>query len=146
VKKYLVTLTPEERHALTALAPTGKHSALSITHALILLKTDRAEGGPAREDADIALAPDCGVRTVKRIRRRFVERGPELAPGRGPQERPSREHRPDSAAEARLMSPACSHPPTGRAPWTPKLLAHKVVELEVVESVSDETVRRVSNK
>ena len=80
-KKYLVTLTPEERQALADLLAGGKRSALALTRARILLKADQAEGGPAWEDAQIAEALDCGHRTVERLRQRFVERGLDAAPG-----------------------------------------------------------------
>ncbi len=145
-KKYLVTLTPEERAWLTGLVSAGKRSALTITRARILLKADQADGGPAWEDAAIAEALDCGLRTVERVRQRFVERGLEPALGRKPQDRPSRERKFDGAAEARLVALACSAPPEGRTRWTLKLLADRLVELEVFESVSDETVRRVLKK
>lgn len=145
-KKYLVTLTPEERQHLTGLVTTGKRSALTITRARILLKADQADGGPAWDDARIADALDCGRRTVERIRQRFVERGLDLALGRKPQDRPSRERKFDGAAEARLIALACSAPPAGRARWTLKLLADKLVELEVFDTVDDETVRRVLKK
>jgi hypothetical protein len=145
-KKYLVTLTPEERDLLTRLLAGGKRSALTLTRARILLKADQAEGGPAWEDADIAEALDCGQRTVERVRQRFVERGLPAALGRKPQDRPSRERKFDGATEARLIALACSAPPEGRARWTMKLLADKLVELEIFDSVSDETVRRVLKK
>ena len=145
-KKYLVTLTPEERQWLTALLSAGKRSALTLTRARVLLKADQAAGGPAWEDAEIAQALDCGLRTVERVRQRFVDRGLEAALGRKPQDRPSRERKLDGRAEARLIALACSPPPRGRARWTLKLLADRLVELEVFESVSDETVRRVLKK
>ena len=145
-KKYLVTLTPEERERLTALVSAGRRAALTITRARILLKADQADGGPAWDDARIAEALDCGTRTVERVRQRFVERGLEQALGRKPQDRPSRERKFDGAAEARLIALACSQPPEGHARWTLKLLADRLVELEVFESVSDETVRRVLKK
>ena len=145
-KKYIVTLTTDEREHLGGLVSAGTRSALTITRARILLKADQAPGGPAWEDQDIARALDCSVRTVERVRQRFVERGLEPALGRKPQDRPSRERKFDGAAEARLIALACSQPPKGRARWTLKLLADKLAELEVFESVSDETVRRVLKK
>jgi transposase len=145
-KKYLVTLTAEERAWLSRLLSAGRRSALTLTRARILLKADQAEGGPAWEDAAIAEALDCGLRTVERVRQRFVERGLEDALGRKPQDRPSRQRKFDGAAEARLIVLACSAPPEGRARWTLKLLADRLVELEVFESVSDEAVRRVLKK
>ena len=81
-KKYLVTLTPDERTWLTDLISAGKRSALAITRARILLKADQAEGGPGWPDDRIAQALDCGLRTVERGRQRFAERGPEEALGR----------------------------------------------------------------
>jgi hypothetical protein len=145
-KKYLVTLTPAERAWLTDLISAGKRSALTITRARILLKADQAEGGPAWPDGRIAEALDCGLRTVERVRQRFVERGPEEALGRKKQDRPSRERTLDGRAEARLIALACSAPPDGRAAWTLQLLADKLVELRVADAVSDETVRRCLKK
>lgn len=145
-KKYLVTLTPEERQHLTGLVSAGKRSARTVTRARILLKADQADGGPAWEDARIAEALGCGHRTVERVRERFVERGLEAALVHRPQDQPSRPRTLDGAAEARLLAVACSQPPAGRARWTLKLLANKLVELEVVEAISDETVRRALKK
>jgi transposase len=145
-KKYLVTLTAEERHHLTALVSAGKRSALTLTRARILLKANQADGGPAWDDARMAEALDCGLRTVERIRQRFVEQGLEPALGRKPQDQPSRPRKLDGAAEARLIALACSAPPEGRKEWTMRLLADQLVELDVVDSVSDETVRRVLKK
>jgi transposase len=145
-KKYLVTLTPEEREHLASLLSAGKRSALTLTRARILLKADQTTGGPAWDDARIADALDCGTRTIERVRQRFVERGLEAALGRKPQDRPSRPRKFDGAAEARLIALACSQPPAGRARWTLKLLADQLVELEVFDSVSDEAVRRVLKK
>src|SRR6516165_10604060 len=145
-KKYLVTLTGDERECLAGLLSAGKRSALALARARILLKADQADGGPAWPDDRIGEALDCGLRTVERVRQRFVERGLEAALGRKPQDRPSRERKLDGRAEARLIALACSAPPAGRARWTLKLLADKLVELELFASVSDETVRRVLKK
>lgn len=145
-KKYFVTLTADERDHLASLLSAGKRSALTLARARILLKADQADGGPAWEDQRIAEALDCGVRTVERVRQRFVERGLEDALGRKPQDRPSRERKLDGAAEARLTALACSEPPDGRAAWTLQLLADKLVELRIVDSVCDETVRRALKK
>ena len=145
-KKYLVTLTADEREYLGGLLSAGKRSALTLARARILLKADQADGGPAWEDTRIAEALDCGVRTVERVRQRFVERGLEAALGRKPQDRPSRERKLDGRAEAQLIALACSEPPDGRAAWTLQLLADKLIELRVVDAVCDETVRRVLKK
>src|SRR5262249_1722117 len=145
-KKYLVTLTPEERQQLTRLVSAGRRSARTLTRARILLKADQADGGPAWEDARIAEALGCGHPTVERVRERFAEPGRAVALAHKPQARPSRERTFAGAAEARLIALACSEPPDGRARWTMKLLADRLVELEVFDSVSDETVRRVLKK
>ena len=146
MKKYIVTLTNDERLSLSALVTSGKAAAKRITHARILLKADDADGGPAWRDADIALALDVSVCTVERVRERFVELGLEAALARKPQDRPSRLPVFDGDAEARLIALACSHPPEGRARWTLRLLADRLVELEVVEAVSYETVRQTLKK
>jgi transposase len=146
MKTYRVTLTPEERGSLTDLIRAGKASALVQAHARILLKADQAEGGPAWPDERIAEAFDVSVATVERARKRFVEQGPEAALRRKPQEHPSRPAKLDGAAEAKLIALACSAPPEGRRSWTMKLLAAKLVELEVVESIGPETVRTTLKK
>ena len=145
-KKYLVTLDAEERQHLGKLVSAGRRSARTLTRARILLKADQAPGGPAWDDARIAEALGCGLRTVERVRQRFVERGLDAALAHKPQDQPSRERKFDGAAEARLIALACSRPPEGHARWTLKLLADQLVELEVFDSVSDETVRRVLKK
>lgn len=145
-KMYLVTLTREERQRLTAMLAAGKASALALTRARILLKADQADGGPAWQDARIAEALEVGHRTVERVRQRFVERGLDAALARKPQDRPSVPRKLDGRAEAHLIALACSAPPDGRPTWTLKLLAGRLVELEVVESVSYETVRQVLKK
>jgi transposase len=147
VKKYKVTLTAEERQQLQDLIAAGTAAARKIAHARVLLKADAAEGGgPGWTDERIAEAVEVGVATVERVRQRFVEEGLEAALGRKRQDRPSRERVLDGAAEARLIALACSPPPDSRPCWTMKLLADTLVELEVVEAVSDETVRRVMKK
>jgi transposase len=146
MKKYRVTLTDEERQDLHCLIAAGKAAAQKLAHARILLKADAAPGGPAWADELIAEAVEVSVATVERVRRRFVEQGLEAALVRKPQERPSRERLLDGRAEARLVALACSPPPDGRKEWTMQLLADKHMELEVGESVSDETVRRTLQK
>jgi transposase len=146
MKKYKVTLTHEERKSLRDLIAAGKASALKLAHARILLKADAALGGPAWVDARIAEAVEVDVATVERVRERFVEQGLEAALDRKKQVRPSRERILDGKAEARLIAAACSKPPQGQARWTLRLLADRLVELEIVDAVSPETVRRVLKK
>jgi transposase len=146
MNKYKVTLTAEERRQLHDLIRAGKAAAKKLTHARILLKADAAEGGPAWPDDRIAEAVDVSADTIGRVRQRFVEEGLEAALVRKKQDRPSRERKLDGRAEARLIALACSAPPTGRKAWTLRLLADRLVELEIVETVSHETVRRVLKK
>ena len=146
MKKYKVTLTDEERQQLHEMIAAGKGAAKRLAHARVLLKADASGGGPAWPDARIAEAAELSVATVERVRQRFVEQGFEAALDRKKQARPSRERKLDGAAEARLVALACSAPPDGRVCWTMQLLADKLVELRVVEAVSDETVRRTLKK
>jgi transposase len=146
MKKYKVTLTAEERQQLSALIASGKAAARKLAHARVLLHADAAPGGPAWTDERIAEAVAVGRATVERLRQRFVEHGLEAALGRKPQDRPSRPRTLDGRAEARLIALACSAPPSGRTEWTLQLLADKLVELKVVATVSDETVRRALKK
>ena len=146
MKRYRVTLEAEERQRLHDLIAAGQAAARKLAHARILLKADAAPGGPAWTDGRIAEAFEVSTDTVGRVRQRFVEQGLEAALARKTQDRPSRESILDGAAEARLIALACSSPPDGRKAWTMRLLADKLVELEVVPSVSDETVRRALKK
>ncbi len=146
MKKYIVTLTADERQALLDLIAAGKAAAQKLAHARILLKSDQAEGGPAWPDHRIAEAIEVSTATIERVRQRFVEQGVEAALARKPQARPSHERALDGRAEARLIALACSAPPDGRKAWTMRLLADKLVELEVVPTISDETVRRSLKK
>ena len=142
-KKYIVTLTDDERQHLEGLLSKGKAAARTLRHAQALLKADQPVGWT---DADIADAFALSVRTIERLRQRFVEQGLEAALCRKKQDRPSRQPILDGAAEARLIALACSQPPKGRARWTLRLLADQLVELEVVEAVSHETVRQTLKK
>ena len=146
MKKYLVTLAAEERSQLEGLTAAGKAAAQKLAHARVLLKADQAQGGPAWPDERISEALEVGLSTIARVRRRFVEGGLEAALGRKRQDRPSRPRKFDGRAEARLIALACSQPPEGYAGWSLRLLADRLVELEVVESVSPETVRQVLKK
>jgi transposase len=146
MKRYKVTLDAQERQDLHDLIAAGQAAARKLTHARILLKADAADGGPAWPDHQIADALEVSVATVERVRQRFVEEGLEAALDRKRRERPAREVKLDGHAEAHLIALACSAPPEGRAVWTMQLLADKLVELEVVDSISDETVRLTLKK
>ena len=142
-EKFVVRLTAEERTQLEELIATGKRAAATLTHARILLKADALGGGWT--DARIAEALDTSPATAARVRKAFVERGLDAALDR---KRPTgrRYRKLDGAQEARLVGLACGPPPEGRIRWTLKLLADKLVELEVIESVGPDTVRRTLKK
>lgn len=144
-KKYRVTLTCEERRELEGWVNKDKSEARKLAHARILLQADEAEGGPCRTDDEIARALNVHVRTVERVRQRFVEHGLPAALVPKPSERVY-PRRLDGAQEARLIALACSPPPEGKPRWTLRLLAERLVELEMAETVSYETVRRVLKK
>lgn len=142
--KYVVRLDLAEREALESLVKKGKTQAYRIKHANILLAVDA--DGPDRSDEEAAEAFGCHVNTVSNVRQRFVEQGLEAAVERKKQKSPSRERILDGEKEARLIALACSQPPAGRSKWTLQLLADKLVTLEIVESISDQTVRRTLKK
>ena len=142
--KYVVRLTEEERQYLTQVVRKGKTQAYKIKHANILLKADAA--GPNWTDVSIAQAFGCHSKTVHNIRKRFVEQGFSAALERQKQRRPSRKAKLDGEAQARLIALSCSQPPQGFAKWSLRLLASQLVELEIVESISPETVRQTLKK
>ena len=144
MKKYIVELTREERRDLRDLVNGGKSAAFRIKRANILLKVDEGKHGPGWTDEEVAEAFDCGTATLERLRKRWVEFGTDGAlerEKRGPQQ-----GKLDGDAEAVLVATACSDPPAGRAKWTVRLLAAKLVELGVVESCSHMTVQRAMKK
>jgi transposase len=145
IKRYIVTLTDEERDQLGRLIKAGKAAARKLTHARVLLKADSGKGGPGWNDSRIAESLDIGGATVERVRRQFVEEGLEAALER---RRPRRdyERRLDGAGEAHLIALTCSPSPKGRERWTMQLLADKMVALGYVEQISRETVRRTLKK
>jgi transposase len=143
--KYIVRLTDEERTQLDDLIRTGQRAASVILHARILLKANVGEGGPGWDDERIAEAVECGASTVYRVRQAFVEEGLPVALFR---KKPTgRQYRKlDGAQEARLIALACGAPPEGRATWTLRLLADRLVELAVVDAISPECVRMTLKK
>jgi len=143
--KYRVNLTEEERGQLQQLVSAGKAAARKLTHSRILLLAD-ATSGRGHSDEQIADALQTGLRTIARVRQRFVTEGIEAAIDRSPQP-----PRPDKIKikgdiEQRLVQLACSDPPQGRCHWTLQLLADELVVLGLVESISTETVRQALKK
>lgn len=143
-KKYVVCLTADERTLLENLISKGKAAAYKIKHANILLKVDA--DGSDWSDEETAEAFGCHANTVRNVRQRLVEKGLEAALERKKQETPSRERILDGESEARLIAVSCSEPPAGSARWTLQLLADRVVEMEIVETVSATTVGRTLKK
>ena len=136
-KRYIVNLTVEERETLTQLVRRERVSGLKRMRASILLKAD-----DDLTDQEVADDLDVGLVTVERVRKRCIERGVEACLERKAQDRPSRPPKLDGVAEAKLVQLACSPPPPGRARWTLSLLADRLVELEVFDSVSISTIQR----
>jgi len=144
-KKYIVTLTEEERQMLQAMVSRGKAAARKLVHARILLKADAVPGGPDWSDNRIAEGLEVGRATVERVRKEFVEEGLDAALER---RKPRRQYQRklDGEGEAHLVALACQEPPEGRSRWTLRLLADRMVRLEYVEEVSKDTVSRVLKK
>ncbi len=144
-KKYPVILTETERDELKQLIAAGTAPARKLTHARVLLKADQCPEGPGWADERIAEAVEVSQPTISRIRKQYVEEGLEAALNR---RAPNREyHRKlDGEQEARLIALACGAPPEGYARWSLRLLADKVVELEIAEEVSYQTVGRILKK
>jgi len=143
-KKYHVSLTQEEREELTQLTSRGKVSARKLNHAKILLHADEVSGNSIK-DVEIAKALHVSVSSVERVRKRFVEEGLDSALNPKVQTR-RRAKKIDGEAEAFLIATACSEAPGGRASWTMKLLADKLVECGFVDSISGECVRQALKK
>ena len=144
MKKHKVDLTTEERQTLETIVHKGAHSSLKLMRAHILLKAD--SNGPGWSDARIAEAFGCHEQTAYNVRKRFATRGRLSALERKPQSRPSHVRKLDGQGEARLIALACSDPPEGFARWTLQLLADELVELQIVESISIETIRQTLKK
>ena len=145
-RKYPIILTEAQREHLKSLIAAGTAPARKLTHARILLKADQSPEGPGWVDEATAEAVETSQPTVSRVRKRYFEEGLEAALNRRP---PNREYRRklNGEQEARLIALACSEPPEGQARWSFRLLADKLVELEVVEEeVSYQTVRRILKK
>mgnify|MGYP001450472657 FL=1 len=144
-QKYVVKLSQEERERLQGLLGAGTERARTLTRARILLKSDMSEVGARWSYAQICEALDVTEVTVSKVRKAYVEQGLEAAIHR---KQPDREYvqRLDGKAEAHLVALACSEPPEGQERWTLRLLQERLVALQIVESVSHETVRQTLKK
>jgi transposase len=141
-KRHVVVLSEPERARLHTLIGRGVAPARALTHARILLKANQGEAGPGWTDRAIAAALEVHHTTVARVRQQYVTGGLDAAVDRKTPDREYR-HKLDGEQEARLVALACSAPPEGRTRWTLRLLAERLVKLEVVEDLSHETVRQV---
>lgn len=142
--KHRVKLTDDERDVLAHLIRRGA-AGWKVQRAQALLKCDEGEGGPGWTDAQIAEAFDVTTRSLEKWRKQAVERGPLSLLERKAQDR-SWQRKLDGAGEAVLVKLACSTPPEGRSRWSLRLLADKLVELEVVDSIGYECVRQTLKK
>ena len=146
MKKYKVTLLQQEREDLVSITRKGNHKAQKVVNALILLNCDEGEFGERRSrGADVATMLGTSMRKIDRVKKRFVEAGLEAALGARQGQR-AYERKADGEFEARLIALSCGQPPKGFARWTLRLLADRAVELQYIDSVSYETVRRVLKK
>ena len=146
VKKYVVKLSAEERERLEAMICVGKHPAQSLTKARILLKADVSEAGDGWSDSAISAALDTSVNNVARTRQQLVEEGFEATLKRKYNRNSARPRIFDGAAEAKLIALTCSPAPDGFARWSLRLLEERVVELNIVEKASDNTIGRTLKK
>jgi len=143
-KKYIVELTDDERSTLKEVVKKLKGSSQKVKRANILLKADAR--GPGWTDARIAESLDCRIKTVENLRQRFVELGFDVALNGKKRETPPTPKLLDGEQEAKIIAMRLGTPPKGYGKWTLRLLARKVVELQIIESVSYQTVRRTLKK
>jgi len=146
MKKYIVRLSAEERAALSKLISSGRGPARIFTRARILSKADQGKEGPGWSDEQISEALDVTVQTVERIRRQLLEEGFDAVLSRHEYTQKVSRKKIDRDVEAHLIALSCSKPPQGRARWTLRLLADKVIELGYVESISHEAIRQTLKK
>lgn len=146
MSKYSVRLSREQRQMVEQLVQSGTAPARKIMHAHILLKADKGEQGAAWSDQRIRAAFGVGETVIRRVRQRFVENGVEDALNRRRQPARPEKQRLDGKQEAQLIALLCSEQPEGQERWTLRALADRLVELEIVEKVSHETVRSVLKK
>lgn len=141
MEKYKVNLTAEEREKLLSYTRKGTHTAKKIVHSLILLNVDQGIHSETRQTNDeICKVLKIGMRTIDRIKQRFVIEGFDAALGVAPTSRIYK-IKIDKETESRLISIACSEPPKGFGKWSLRLLADRMIELDYVNEISHETIR-----
>ncbi len=146
MKKYIVTLTGGERTALSELSSKGKHRSQKILNALILLACDEGEFQKKRStNKEIAKVLNISMKKIDRVKKRFVEDGPDITLN-GRKGSRIYKKKADGDFEAHLVALSCSDPPEGFSRWSLRLLADKVVELDYIDNISHETIRRVLKK
>jgi hypothetical protein len=146
MKKYIVTLTKEERDSLRGITSKGKHKSQKVINALILLGCDEGEfQGRRSTNEEISRVLKIGMRKIDRIKKRFVESGMEITLN-GQKGNRIYAKKADGDFEAHLIALSCSDPPEGFAKWSLRLLADQVVELKYIDKVSHETIRQVLKK
>lgn len=145
-KKYIVRLTAEERSELEQMVTTGKIAAYKRINAQILLKADISELGPGWTDSQISEAFDVSTKKIERLRLSNVEKGFEGAINRAKHQTKNSIIKVDGDVQAHLIALSCNEAPEGRCRWTLRLLADQMVELEYIDSISHESVRKVLNK
>jgi transposase len=146
MEKYIVTLSAPGSEQLQALGAKGTHAAAKVINAQILLNCDELQArGCRRSTQEIAEVLQVSARNIDRVKRRFVEEGLEVALSGAPSKRVY-EHKVDGDLKAHRIALSCSTPPSGQARWSLRLLADQAVELQLVEAISHETVRRVLKK
>lgn len=145
MEKYIVKLTGEERKKLKDIINKGRAARAKVLNGRILLKVDEGRGGQKWSDEDTSKALDVSTRTIERLRKRFVTEGYEASLNRKPPSR-TKTIKIDGEVEAHIIALACSKPPEGYAKWTLKLLANHMVQLEYIDNISTEGVRRTLKK
>ena len=146
MKKYNVRLSNDERVTLKKLITSGRGPARMFTRARILLKADQSDDGPGWSDERISEAVEVTVQTIERVRKQLVEEGFDAVLSRREYKQKVSRKKIDGDMEAHLIALSCGDPPKGRARWTFRLLAEKVVELGYVENISHEAIRQTLKK
>ena len=144
-KKYKVALSVAERKELEGITSRGKHSAAMVKRANILLNLDENKG-PVREQSEIAALLSTSTATIYTVSRQFVNEGLEATLSRKPRETPPRRAIATGEVEAKIIALACGEPPEGRSRWTLRLLEEKVLELQITDAISDNTIGRLLKK